>query len=64
MTNEGTDDFLDSRLTFAVVVKGSFQDIQEFKQYLAKFNKVKYIFQKTSCDKLHICFEKVSNESL
>ena len=48
------DDFLDSRLNFALVCKGSYEGIQKFKELISESNDVAFIFQKTSADRLYI----------
>jgi len=55
-------DFLDSRLTFALVCRGSYEGIQKFKQLIAESNDVTFVYQKTSADKLQICTEKVADD--
>ena len=47
-------DFLNSRLTFALVCTGSYEGIQKFKQLIAESDGVTFVYQKTSADRLYI----------
>lgn len=47
-------DFLDTNFAFALVVKGNIDEIKGFKEYLAKYDKVDYIYQRISTDRLYI----------